>query len=182
MVNDDMQYIFLCPKCGAQNVVGQLACQSCGQRFQYNCPYCGCAVDSSLVNCPNCRESLNWPVPQKVKAFPRQKKPQKTQQRTPSQAHPSQAYPSQAHHQMPGGVGEKPPQKKRDPWLTGCLIVIIIVVLIGGAIFVYDTLSQPTAPVTTPPVSENESSIHQFQNEEFMRALIAGKPFERMHR
>lgn len=169
MVHDNMQYIFLCPKCGAQNVVGQLACQSCGQRFQYNCPYCGFAVDSSLVNCPNCRESLNWPIPQKVKAFPKRKEPKKTQQRVPSQA----------YGQMPGGMEGKPPQKRRDPWLTGCLIAIIIVVLIGGAIFVYDTLNtnQPTAPVPIPPVSENESSIQRFQNQEFMLSLTAGNFF-----
>ena len=158
MVQDNMQYIFLCPKCGAQNVVGQLACQSCGQRFQYNCPYCGCAVDSSLINCPNCRESLNWPTPQKVKAFPKRREPQPQKAQRPAQ--------SQKQGQVPPGMEGKPTQKKKDPWLTGCLIAIIIVVLIGGAIFVYDTLSnQPSAPVTTPQVSENTSSLRTIWNQ-----------------
>ena len=169
MFDDNMQHIFLCPKCGAQNVVGQLVCQSCGQRFQYNCPYCGFLVDPSLVNCPSCRGMLNWPVPQKVKAFPRQKAVLKAPKRAQRRAQgplPGQM-PGQMSGQMSGGFEQEPGKKKRDPWLTGCLIAIIIVVLIGGAIFVIDTLNQgPTTNVPPSPASENESRIQPFQTQE----------------
>jgi len=144
MDGSDAQHIFLCPRCGAQNVVGQVDCQSCEQRFQYNCPYCGQAVDPTLVNCPGCRESLNWPTPQRVRAFPKQKK--------------APAY------REPGGLDEGEPkqQKKRDPWLMGCLALIILVVIAGIAIWILDTLSsqQPPSPIPAPyPVSGNQTGM-----------------------
>ncbi|MBL7062224.1 MAG: zinc ribbon domain-containing protein [Dehalococcoidia bacterium] len=113
-----MQQVFPCPACGAQNVVGQEFCQSCGQRFQYNCPYCGAIVDATLINCPGCRESLNWPTPQRVRPFPKQ--PAEYQKRAE-------------------GVEEEEkakPKKKSDPWLTGCLGLVIIVSLALGAYFI----------------------------------------------
>ncbi len=165
-----MQHIFLCPKCGAQNVVGQLACQSCRQRFQYNCPYCGFLVDPSLVNCSHCRGMLNWPMPQKVKAFPRQKAIQKTPKR--AQGRVQDPLSGQMPGQMSGGFEQETDKKKRDPWLTGCLIAIIIVVLIGGAIFVIDTLNQgPMTTVPPPSASGNESNIQPFQASELALLL-----------
>jgi hypothetical protein len=137
-----MQEIFLCPTCGAQNLVGQEFCQACGQRFQYNCPYCGAIVDSTLINCPKCRERLYWPTPQKVRPFPKQP----------------------VTHGEQEELGEKgaKPKKKSDPWLTGCLGLIIIAILVLGAYFIYDTLFKqepsPTPPLT-PPVSGNQTSL-----------------------
>jgi predicted RNA-binding Zn-ribbon protein involved in translation (DUF1610 family) len=132
-----MQQVFPCPKCGAQNVVGQEFCQSCGQRFQYNCPHCGAVVDATLINCPGCRESLNWPTPQRVRPFPKQ----------------------QAEYQRPaeGGLGEVPgegegkskPKKKSDPWLTGCLGLVIIVSLALAAYFIYENVFNKE-PLTVP--------------------------------
>jgi len=123
-----MQQIFLCPTCGAQNYIGQEFCQVCGQRFQYNCPHCGAAVDTTLVNCPGCRESLFWPTPQKVQPFAKQK---------PVVYQPTAGT---------GGEVAKPKQKS-DPWLMGCLGLVIFLFLVLGAYFLWDTLKpSPTLP------------------------------------
>ena len=135
-----MQETFLCPACGAENLIGQEFCQVCGQRFQYNCPYCGAIVDSTLVNCPGCRENLYWPTPRRVTPFPKQR----------------------ATPQAPGGMepeSEKPQRQKSDPWLIGCLGAVILAILILGAYFVYDNFIRTPASVPpTPPVSENQTS------------------------
>jgi uncharacterized membrane protein YvbJ len=129
-----MQQIFCCPTCGAQNVVGQEFCQSCGQPFQYNCPFCGAIVDSKFVNCPRCRESLNWPTPQKVKPFPKQP----------------------VAYQRRGGGGEvgegeeKAKKKKSNPWITGCLGLVIIGILFMVAYLVYDYIRSQSAGSQLP--------------------------------
>jgi uncharacterized membrane protein YvbJ len=125
-----MQQNFPCPVCGAQNYVGQVHCQVCGQRFQYNCPYCGAVVDSTLVNCPGCRQSLYWPTPQRVKPFPKQHAAYRTQTEA---------------------VEEEPKKKsKSDPWLTGCLGLIIIAIILLAAYFVYDNYIKPKSTETLP--------------------------------
>jgi len=138
-----MQQIFLCPTCGAQNIVGQEFCQSCGQRFQYNCPYCGAIVDSTLINCPGCRESLYWPTPQKVKPFPKQAVTQRGRVEVEEEEEE-----------------EKPEKKKSDLWLTGCLGLVIIAILALGAYFIYDNfIRKPPATPELPPASENRMNI-----------------------
>jgi hypothetical protein len=136
-----MQQIFCCPTCGAQNVVGQEFCQSCGQPFQYNCPFCGAIVDSKFVNCPNCRESLNWPPPQKVKPFPKQP----------------------VAHQRRGGGGEvgegeeKAKKKKSDPWLTGCLGLVIVAFIVLGVYFIWENFfKKEVLPIPKLPTYLNE--------------------------
>jgi hypothetical protein len=142
MEDSDIQQIFLCPRCNAQNVVGQVVCQTCEQRFQYNCPFCGHTVDPTLVNCPSCRGSLNWPTPQKVRAFPKQKRA--------------------AQHKEPVEFDEtkSKPKKKNDPWLMGCLILIALVIIAGIAIWILDTFAQqaPSAIPAPYPVSSNQTS------------------------
>lgn len=64
-----MQQTFQCFKCGAQNYVGQPFCWNCQQKFQYNCPFCGVPVDSTLIGCPNCRPRLPWPT-QQSRSYP----------------------------------------------------------------------------------------------------------------
>ena len=150
-----MQQIFCCPTCGAQNVVGQESCQSCRQPFQYNCPFCGAIVDSKFVNCPSCRESLNWPTPQKIKPFPKQP----------------------VAYQVPGGVGgvgevgegEEKPKKKSDPWLTGCLGLVIIAFLVLGAYFLYDYFfkEKPAAVPQLPSYSGEEIASKLIQSPGF---------------
>ncbi len=144
-----MQQIFLCPTCGAQNIVGQEFCQSCRQRFQYNCPYCGAIVDSTLINCPRCRESLYWPTPQKVKPFPKQ-----------TVTHRGRA-------EVEGGEEEKPEKRKSDIWLTGCLGLVIIAILALGAYFVYDNfIKKPPVTPELPPSSGNQTGLELVQTAE----------------
>lgn len=130
-----MQEIFLCPTCGAQNIVGQEHCQYCGQKFQYNCPYCGAVVNSTLVNCPGCRERLYWPTPRRIKPFSKKE---------------VATYSFRKGHEpsVTGRAGEagSKKQQKSDPWLTGCLGVVIIAIIIMVAFFLYDWLSRPSAP------------------------------------
>jgi len=155
MASDDTQQIFLCPNCGAQNVVGQQACQTCGQKFQYNCPYCGFIVDPTLINCPNCRGALNWPTPRKVKAFPRE----------------MGRYQEQEEAEEEGGAK---PKKKSDPWLTGCLGLVIIAFVVLGGYFLYDTFFQATPPaLPPPPVTDNTTGLEPMQPPEFESLRIA---------
>ena len=153
-----MQEIFPCPKCGAQNVVGQEFCQNCRQRFQYNCPFCGVSVNSALVNCPSCRQPLYWPTPHKVKAFPKRPPAQQSQQ-----AH--QAY--QGQHELAGGYQAEGPvrvetagaaRKKGDLWLIGCLGLVILGLLAFGVYFVYNNFIKEKAPSESVPSTEDSGT------------------------
>jgi hypothetical protein len=42
-------------------------------------------------------------------------------------------------------------KQKSDPWLTGCLGVVIIAIIVMVAFFLYDWLSQPRVPAEPPP-------------------------------
>ncbi len=136
-----MQQIFPCPTCGAQNFIGQEFCQVCGQRFQYHCPHCGVIVDATLVNCPGCRESLFWPTPQRVKPFPKQ----------------------QGAYQRAGDGGDEgaKPKQKSDPWLIGCLGLVIVAFLVLGVYFVYDNFIKKP-----PSVLPEETGFRQMQSPE----------------
>ena len=142
-----MQQIFACPTCGAQNCVGQEFCQACGQRFQYNCPYCGAIVDSTLVNCPGCRQSLFWPTPQRVKPFPKQPAIQKGRGE--------------------GGEEEAKTKQKSDPWVTGCLGLVIIAILLLAAYFIYDNFIKEKLSPTLPPVSGIETGFKPMEFAKF---------------
>jgi len=99
-----------------------------------------------LINCPNCREGLNWPTLQKVKAFPKQRGDYQEQEEIEEDEEAS------------------PRKKKTDPWLTGCLGLIVIVVLILAGYKVYDMTSQKTLPtLPSQPVSDNQTSLQPMQ-------------------
>lgn len=158
MVSDNVPQIFLCHKCGAQNVVGQQFCQACGEKFQYNCPYCGVVVDPTMVTCPDCRKGLEWPTPQRVKAFPKMK---------------TEAYQEQKWVEGEA-IEEKPKQKKSDPWLIGCLALIVLVLCIAGVVFFIDASSQQSPPVIPPATSGNQTKLEPIQAPEFEPLHIAG--------
>ena len=71
---------------------------------------------------------LDWPVSQKVKAFPRRKAVLKMPKRREKWAQGPPA--SQMPGQVSGGFEQQPANKKKvDPWLFGCLTVIVIMVI-----------------------------------------------------
>jgi len=142
-----MHQIFQCPACGAQNYIGSMHCQVCGQRFQYNCPYCGAIVDTTLVNCPGCRQSLFWPTQQRVKPFPKQPLARKGQEE--------------------GGEAETKKKRRSDPWLTGCLGLVIIAILLLAAYYVWDNYLKPKPSSSLPPVSGVETGIRPTEFTEF---------------
>ncbi len=55
-----MQQIFQCNRCGAQNFVGQPYCHNCQSPFTWNCPNCRVPVQNTMVSCPNCSVALPW--------------------------------------------------------------------------------------------------------------------------
>ncbi|MHB8084225.1 MAG: hypothetical protein ACYDHZ_00160 [Dehalococcoidia bacterium] len=57
-----MQHTFPCYRCGAHNIIGVKNCANCYSPFYYNCPHCSAWVDNTFVNCPTCRNDLNWPA------------------------------------------------------------------------------------------------------------------------
>ena len=57
-----MQHTFPCYRCGAHNIVGVKTCNYCYSPFYYNCPHCHAWVDNTFINCPSCRNYLNWPA------------------------------------------------------------------------------------------------------------------------
>jgi len=148
-----MQQIFACPTCGAQNCVGQEFCQACGQRFQYNCPYCGAIVDSTLVNCPGCRQSLFWPTPQRVKPFPKQPAAQKGRGE--------------------GGEEEAKTKRKSNPWLTGCLGLVIIAILFMVAYLIWDYINSQSS--ISQPVSGVETGFESMEFTEFSPMYDIGR-------
>jgi len=63
----------------------------------------------------------------------------------------------------PAEAAEEEPKKKSksDPWLTGCLGLIIIAIILLAAYFVYDNYIKEKSTPTLPPVSTAPS---WFQN------------------
>jgi len=55
-----MQQTFACPKCGAQNAVGQQFCGACGERLIANCPRCGASVTAGYRFCGSCGAQPDW--------------------------------------------------------------------------------------------------------------------------
>ena len=74
-----------------------------------------------------------------VKAFPKQQAMHQAQVQTQAQGE---------------AAGEEPKKKsKSDPWLTGCLGLIIIAIILLAAYFVWDNYLKPKSTSTLPPVS-----------------------------
>lgn len=49
-----MQQVFMCPRCGTQNYMGQRFCSGCGSPLATSCPYCGVYMTSSSGFCTSC--------------------------------------------------------------------------------------------------------------------------------
>jgi hypothetical protein len=56
------------------------------------------------------------------------------------------------------GEGETKPKSKSDPWLTGCLGLVIIAIILLGAYFIYDNfIKEKPAPTLPESGIENGS-------------------------
>ena len=63
-----MQQIFICPRCGTQNGLGQRFCVGCGTPLATFCPYCGANVPPTSGFCPNCGAQLGQASRQPARA------------------------------------------------------------------------------------------------------------------
>jgi hypothetical protein len=68
-----------------------------------------------------------------------------------------------------GGEEGAKPKKKSDPWLTGCLgLVIIAFLAIGFYVFIYKPfIEKPSPAPQLPPSSGNETGLKPMQSPEF---------------
>ncbi len=55
-----------CEYCGTANPIGEATCIACGaplgEAHPETCPHCGFAVSRHGTQCPNCGQSLEWPI------------------------------------------------------------------------------------------------------------------------
>ncbi len=126
-----MYQTFQCSNCNSPNYIGQDFCGGCGQKLYYSCPQCGCGIETTCINCPNCRTTLYWPTQQSMH-LPVERgtfKEQKIKYR---------------HYQTQ--------QKKRtNPFVLLSLSFVVIAIIIGGTVFILNALSQETLPATSTP-------------------------------
>ena len=66
-IGEAMQQVFMCPRCGTQNYLGQPFCVGCGAPLATSCPYCGMYLSSSSGFCPNCGAQVGGGMQQPVK-------------------------------------------------------------------------------------------------------------------
>ncbi|GEM_PF-2564654 len=62
-----MQQFLVCPRCGAQNYMGQRFCAGCGAPLPAPCPYCGVYMSSASGFCTNCGARVGPGTAQPVK-------------------------------------------------------------------------------------------------------------------
>lgn len=153
-----MQQTFSCPNCGTQNYIGEPSCRSCGQGFQYNCPYCSAIVDGTLLNCPNCRQPLNWPSQQQAQPQHIKQKVKRTSQ------------------------GDYQQEKRKSPWLIGCLGLVVIGVFIGVIIAITSSSESPpsTSPPTAPTITASEQAYANTIADHSMRVGEAFNEFSNL--
>jgi hypothetical protein len=62
-----------------------------------------------------------------------------------------------------GGEEGAKTKQKSDPWLTGCLGLVIIAILLLGAYFIYDNFIKEKPSSTLPPVSGVETGFNPME-------------------
>jgi len=140
--------MFPCPRCGAQIPVGEKACRTCGEWFEYRCAHCGAIAETLSEFCTSCGEGL-------------------CQQRQLMEPLPHEARTYQGQQRAYGYGGEGPQIRKPNAWLgpfigaTATVICIVAILLAsgmgsqGGAPegpdvgFVFE--ETPAAPAPAPP-------------------------------
>jgi hypothetical protein len=155
-----MQQTFPCSKCGAQNAVGQRFCATCGQMFQYRCPYCSGIADPASRFCPNCGVLLGWEVWQQPGWSP--------QQPTRPPSAPSKPAPSKPSSSKP---------------LLVILLVVILAGLVGFIVWFYGpssenppTLSESESPAQPPSVSEQSGIDPPYLKEPSLPVHLVNDP------
>ncbi len=109
----------------------------------YSCPSCGAAVIFGVQFCGNCGIPLNW------SAQPQMPTPPAYRQRYGYQQH-QWNYQQIPPHQQQYTYGQTIPTKKStSPWLV-LFITIIVIGVLGGAVFLALNTSQREIPLTTP--------------------------------
>ena len=147
-----MQQTFPCPKCGAQNIIGERACQSCSEALQYGCPHCNTGINSKFKTCPKCGATLNWPIQ-------RQKKPSPPGKKEAVQNSADEA-------QKETSEGRKPGQKKTIYLLTVFVSLIGILFFVGFAISMLLQEPSPTTPLDAPPPPATEPASQEIEGTE----------------
>ena len=142
-----MQQTFPCPKCGAQNTIGEQTCHSCSATLQYGCPHCSTSINSKLKTCPKCGAILSWPTQG-------QKKPLRPGKKASIQNSTDKA--TKAQEEIP--EERKTVQKKTIYLLTVSVSLIGILFFVGFAISMLLQESSPTAPPDTSLTSASELS------------------------
>ncbi len=198
-----MQQMFNCPRCGWQNMIGQRFCGSCGEVFQYNCPYCNAVVDPAYTSCPSCGAYLTWSFQQQPEPPSAPQEPafqQPFQQQYPQQPQQEYQQPAQQpYHQPPqqppfqqqNPAAPSQPRKPADPATKEALkkkrrmnqIIVLaaatgLLICIGIAIYLTLTTfsgnSSPSAPATPAASSSNQTSESIIENSAFIAMETTG--------
>jgi hypothetical protein len=157
-----MQQTFICSKCGAQNAIGQRFCVSCGQMFQYSCPYCKNIADPASKFCPHCGAPLSWGTWQQPGWSPQQPAP-------PPPSAPVKPAPIK-------------PSSSSNPLLI--LLVVVILVGLGGFIFWFygptskdqPAISGSESPAPPSPVSEQSGINPPYLKEPSLPINLVNNP------
>lgn len=143
---------YQCPKCGAQNPMGQAYCLGCGQMLPYTCYNCQAPINATMPCCPKCNAVFNWPA----------------QQPPPAQTPP--AAPRQNHQQAPPAQQKPPNQPMSNAVKVALVLLVIFIAILGSCAVCLSGDSEPTAPGTppstapppvTPPVSQPSVITYQ---------------------
>jgi hypothetical protein len=164
--------MFSCPRCGWQNMIGQRFCASCGETFQYNCPYCNTIVDPVYNICPSCGAALTWgfqqsaeqqPIDQQQPSYP----PPPPQQQVYQQQY--QQPPQQQYQQPPQQQSQKPDtpeiealrkKRKKNQLIVICAATGLLI-CIGVAIYLTITTFHKESPTPAPALPPPASSGNQ---------------------
>jgi len=97
----------------------------------YQCPSCGAPVAFGVRFCGNCGTQLNWPTQQQMQPPPSYQQSQQQRSYEYGQA--------------------RTKQRRTSSWLIVSIAFIVVVLLVGGAIFAINAGSQGTSPATSTP-------------------------------
>jgi len=191
-----MQQTFTCPKCGAQNNVGQRFCVTCGQMFQYACLHCKNIADPASKFCPHCGGALPWHMWQQPQQLPQQPPPPAS---APSQPPPAAAAPSQPPPPASAPIRLPPPAsapirppppppplvkpRSSSKSLVVLLVVFLLIVFVGSMFWFsgYFSESGPAlpeseSPAQTPAVSEKSGVDPPYLKEPNLPVQLINNP------